>query len=144
MNSWPWLLSLAFVAVVGWGASAFVLPALGLRAALRRMVSGDRDAPAFLRHRGWLGGAVDDLSILGERLHDAQRQLGDRAFDLQAILGSLTEGVVIVDAAQRIRLANDSLHRMFDLSIPPLGRTLLEIFRDHELQAAVTGAVVNR
>ena len=129
------------MAVVGWGVFAFVLPALGLQAALRRMVSGDRGTFAFLPHRGRLAGAVDDLSILGERLYDAQRQLGDRAFDLQAILGSLTEGVVIVDAAQRIRLANDSLHRMFDLSTPPLGRTLLEVFRDHELQAAVRVAL---
>ena len=132
---------MALLAVVAWGFFAFVRPALGLQAALRRMVSGDRDATAFLPGRGRLAGAVDDLSILGERLTDAQRQLGDRAFDLQAILGSLTEGVVIVDAAQRIRLANDSLHRMFDLSTPPLGRTLLEVFRDHELQGAVRVAL---
>ena len=118
-----------------------MLPALSLQAALRRMVDGDGDALAFLRWRGQLEQAVDDLALLGERLHDSRRQLGDRAFDLQAILGSLTEGVVIVDAAQRIRLANDSLHRMFDLSTPPLGRTLLEVFRDHELQAAVRAAL---
>ena len=141
MNPWLWLPLLALLALVGWGAFAFVLPALSLQAALRRMVDGDRDAPAFLRRRGHLDQAFDDLALLGERLYDARRQLGDRAFDLQAILGSLTEGVVIVDSAQRIRLANDSLHRMFDLSTPPLGRTLLEVFRDHDLQAAIRAAL---
>ena len=118
-----------------------MLPALGLQAALRRVANGDWAAPAFLRQRGRLGPAVDDLATLGERLHDTDRRLGDGTFDLQAILGSLTEGVVIVDAAQRIRLANDSIHRMFDLAVPPLERTLMEVFRDHELQATVRAAL---
>ena len=66
---------------------------------------------------------------------------GTGTFDLQAILGSLTEGVVIVDAAQRIRLANGSVHRMFDLTTTPLERTLMEVFRDHDLQATVRAAL---
>ncbi len=137
----PWFLLLALLAIIVWGVFAFVLPALGLQAALRRVAGGDWAAPAFLRQRGSLGGAVDDLAAIAERLHDTDRRLGDGTFDLQAILGSLTEGVVIVDAAQRIRLANDSLHRMFDLSSPPLARTLMEVFRDHELQATVRAAL---
>ena len=104
-------------------------------------MEGDWDAPAFVRGHGQLGGAVADLTYLGERLRDAHRQLGDSSFDLQAILGSLEEGVLIVDAAQRIRLANDSLLRMFDLAAPPLERTLMETFRNHELQATLRAAL---
>ena len=141
MDPLPWLLSLALLAVLVWGVYAFVLPAVGLQTALRRVADGDWAAPAFLRQRGGLGRAVDDLALISERLHDTHRQLGDGTFDLQAILGSLTEGVVIVDAAQRIRLANDSVHRMFDLSTPPLERTLMEVFRDHDLQATVRAAL---
>lgn len=141
MNPWPWILSLALLALVGWGVFAYVVPALRLQAALRRVADGDWAAPAFLPRRGGLTGAIDDLTLIGERLHDTHRQLGDGTFDLQAILGSLTEGIVIVDAAQRIRLVNDSLHRMFDLTAPPLERTLMEIFRDHDLQATVRAAL---
>ncbi len=141
MNPWLWLLSLALLAILAWGTFAYILPALRLQAALRRVADGDWAAPAFLPRRGGLTEAIDDLTLIGERLHDTHRQLGDGTFDLQAILGSLTEGVVIVDAAQRIRLANDSLHRMFDLTAPPLERTLMEIFRDHDLQATVRAAL---
>ncbi len=142
MNPWPWLLSGLLLTVIGWGTVAFVLPALGLQAALRRMTSGDDwAAPAFLRQRGRLAQAIDDLASLGERLHDTDQQLGAGTFDLQAILGSLTEGVVIVDASQRIRLANASVQRMFDLAAAPLERTLMEVFRDHELQATVRAAL---
>ena len=127
--------------VAVWELFAYVLPARRLQAALRRTVEGDWDAPAFIRGHGQLGGALADLTYLGERLRDAHRQLGDSSFDLQAILGSLEEGVLIVDAAQRIRLANDSLLRMFDLAAPPLERTLMETFRNHELQATVRAAL---
>ena len=137
----PWFLLLVMTVVTIWGLFAYVLPALGLQAALRRMASGDWAAPAFLRQRGRLSAATDDLALLGERLHDTDRQLGDGTFDLQAILGSLTEGVVIVDASQRIRLANASVQRMFDLPAVPLGRTLMEVFRDHELQGTVRAAL---
>ena len=126
---------------MAWGVFAYVLPARRLQAALRRIVEGDWDAPAFIREHGQLGGAVADLTYLGERLRDAHRQLGDSSFDLQAILGSLAEGVLIVDAAQRIRLANHSLLRMFDFAAPPLERTLMETFRNHELQATVRAAL---
>ncbi len=129
------------MAIIAWGTLAYILPALRLQTALRRVADGDWAAPAFLSRRGGLHEAVDDLALIGERLHDTHRQLGDGTFDLQAILGSLTEGVLIVDAVQRIRLVNDSLHRMFDLTTPPLERTLMEVFRDHDLQATVRAAL---
>ena len=141
MNLGPWLLLAGLAAAAAWGAFAYVLPARRLQAALRRVAEGDWEAPAFIRGHGQLGGAVADLTYLGERLQYAHRQLGDTSFDLQAILGSLEEGVLIVDAAQRIRLANDSLLRMFDLAAPPLERTLMETFRNHELQATVRAAL---
>ena len=141
MDSSLLLLLAGLVATGGWLVYAYVLPARRLQGALRRVVNGDWDAAAFVRGHGQLGGAVADLTYLGERLRDAHRQLGDSSFDLQAILGSLAEGVLIVDAAQRIRLANDSLLRMFDLAAPPLERTLLEVFRNHDLQGTLRAAL---
>ena len=139
--SLPLLLLAVLLAVVAWMAVDYVLPAWRLQAALRRVAQGDWEAPAFIRHRGQLGSAVADLAVLGERLRDTHRQLGDSSFDLQAILGSLAEGVLIVDAAQRIRLANASLLRMFDLASPPLERSLMEVFRNHDLQGTVRAAL---
>ncbi len=82
-----------------------------------------------------------DAAALGERLRDTHRQLGDESFNLQAILGGLAEGVLIVDASRKIRLANESLRRMFDLTAPPLGRALMEVFRDHDLHETVSAAL---
>ena len=128
-------------AAASWGWFAYALPARRLQRTLRRVVEGNWEAPSFLRGYGQLGQAVADLSYLGERLRAAHRRLGDTSFDLQTILGSLAEGVLIVDAAQRIRLANTSLLRMFDLTSPPLERSLMETFRNHDLQATVRAAL---
>ncbi len=141
MNALLAVLLAGSVSAIGWLALAYVLPARRLRAALRRVAEGDWEAPVFVRGHGQLGGAVADLASLGERLRDAHRQLGDSSFDLQAILGSLVEGVLIVDAGQRIRLTNESLLKMFDLAAPPLGRTLMETFRNHDLQGTVRAAL---
>ena len=70
-----------------------------------------------------------------------RQQLGDESFNLQAILGGLAEGVLIVDASHKIRLANESLRRMFDLTAPPLGRALMEVFRDRDLNDTVSAAL---
>ena len=49
----------------------------------------------------------------------------------------MVEGVVITDRTQRIRLANDSLQRMLDLTQSPVNRTVIEVFLNTELQQAV-------
>lgn len=135
-------LSLAGLAAgLGWALFAYVLPARRLQKGLHDVAGGDWEAAAFVRAVGSLGAGFDDLSVLGARLRDANRQLGDSSFDLHAILGSLAEGVLIVDAAQRIRLANESLLRMFDLAAPPLERTLMETFRNHDLLETVRAAL---
>ena len=145
MNAAPWLLLLAatglLAGVAAWITIAYALPARRLQSALRRLASGDWDAPTRIDRRGALGRAVRDAIALGDRLRDTHRQLGDESFNLQAILGSLAEGVLVVDAARKIRLANDSLHRMFDLTAPPHGRALMEVFRDHDLQETVRAAL---
>lgn len=138
---WPWLFLAAALLTVLWGYFAYVVPVREMRETLRRLSQGEWNAPWHLSRRGRLGPATDDLLGLAERLRESHRKLGDEVFNLQALLGSLSEGVLIVDASQRINLANDSLHRMFDLRTPWRDRTLLEVFRDHTLHEIVRAAL---
>jgi two-component system phosphate regulon sensor histidine kinase PhoR len=141
LNPALWLLLLAAGGLSLWVYRAVVAPARHLREALRQMAQGDWEAAFLVARPGWLDGAARDLGQLGDRLREMDRQINGELLDLQAILGSLSEGVLIVDAAQKIRLSNDSLGRMFDLSAPPLGRTLMEVFRNHDLHEAVSAAL---
>ncbi len=137
----PWLLFLATLLITAWGYFAFVQPAWDLQEVLRRLSQGEWNAPGHVSRRGRLGAAADDLISLAERLRENHRKLGDEVFNLQALLGSLSEGVLIVDASQRINLANHSLYRMFDLRMPWRDRTLMEVFRDHTLQEIILAAL---
>ena len=57
--------------------------------------------------------------------------------NLQAILGSLTEGVLVSDREGKIVLANGQFLRMFDVEEVPLRRTVMEATRLVEVDRAV-------
>ncbi len=51
----------------------------------------------------------------------------------EALLNSISEGILFLDAEGRITGANDALTRMLNPVGPPRGKTLLEAFRLHQL-----------
>lgn len=119
------------------------LPGRALRMAIRGLADGRApDAAALLAVKGPWREVAGDLARTGERVRGMVSQLDDETLNLRTILESLTEGVLIVDTAQVIHSANTPLERMFELKSPPLGRSVLEIFRDGELRAAIARAIV--
>jgi two-component system phosphate regulon sensor histidine kinase PhoR len=84
--------------------------------------------------RGIFAPIYADLRQIANRQQQTFRQLADEDFNLRAILSSMDEGVLIADNEFRIRLTNDRLQEMFSIPRLPLGRTVLEVFRNHLLQ----------
>ena len=59
-------------------------------------------------------------------------QLSQTAARQSTVLGGMIEGVIAVDARQRIVLANEAAGRLFDFRPPTVeGRPLLEVVRNH-------------
>jgi two-component system phosphate regulon sensor histidine kinase PhoR len=54
---------------------------------------------------------------------------------LEAMLDSMIEGLIVIDARGRITLANRAAERLFSFSRMMIGGTLLEIVRHHEVAA---------
>ena len=61
--------------------------------------------------------------------------LRERSLHLETIFDRMIEGMIVVDGAGRIRLANRAAGRLFGFSSPAAGRTLLEAVRHHEVEA---------
>jgi two-component system phosphate regulon sensor histidine kinase PhoR len=109
-------------------------------AVARRMAGGDLEART--RARGGdevaeLGGALDDLAAsLSASLADlrGQRDL------MQGILGGMQEGVLLLDAEDRIALVNPALREMLLLGADAVGQPLLEAVRIGALKALLDGA----
>jgi two-component system phosphate regulon sensor histidine kinase PhoR len=96
---------------------------------------------------------LSDLTGSVERMCAARGALLQRIeheeFSLKTMLSSMEEGVVVVDARQKIRLANPAFVSGFGLSKDPVGRSILEVLGEPEvhrllLETLETNAVQER
>jgi two-component system phosphate regulon sensor histidine kinase PhoR len=71
-----------------------------------------------------------------ETAEQLQREAETRAQEAQQTLfNSMIEGVLLLDANGRVALANDSMRKGFGLADDLKGKTIMEVFRWHELAA---------
>jgi two-component system phosphate regulon sensor histidine kinase PhoR len=115
----------------------FIVPFNQLREALRRLAARDFRPVLLDARRGMFRETAGDVQRISELLQQLDQQIADEVFNLRAILSSMVEGVFITDRAQRIRLINEPLQRLLDLRQPAINRTVIEVFRNHQLQQAV-------
>ncbi len=91
----------------------------------------------------------DELSLLGQTFNRASERLATRIAQLEqdrqqlrTILSGMVEGVVALDADQRILFANDRAAVLLELPAPaPVGRPLWEVVRQRALLDAVKRAL---
>jgi two-component system phosphate regulon sensor histidine kinase PhoR len=132
------LLVTAAVWLAGWLLwRSWLRPLLDLRDLIRALADDEARTPIVRSSLRPFTQISADLGRVADRLRRQRRQLADEGFSLRAILGSMIEGVAIMDPSQRIRLANDALFTMFELMISPLNRSVLEVFHNPELSAAI-------
>ena len=127
----------AVAALTGWLLWRIgIRPLLDLRDLIRALAGDESSQPIVRSTLRPFTQISADLGRIADRLRRQKRQLTDEGFSLRAILGSMIEGVMILDTQKRIRLANDALQTMFDLTRSPINRGLLEVFHHPELVAA--------
>jgi two-component system, OmpR family, phosphate regulon sensor histidine kinase PhoR len=112
-----------------------------LHAGLRRVARENLDLPLMLDLPRGLRSAERDLKAIASRTRDLERAASSERFGLAAVLASIAEGVFIVDTKMKIRLGNTGLEKMFGLAVSPAGRTLMETFRNLDIQRLVEGAL---
>lgn len=91
------------------------------------------------------GGRFAGLSAQLERLVDEQDRLrrwrSREEANLQTILASMEEGVLVVDHEHVIRLVNPSLLRILELKNDPLGQSVLRALRQVDFEKIVTATL---
>lgn len=133
--------------LLGAGALGLVA-ALGLSYALarymlrpirevRRLTSavarGQLDYRLPLHLRDELGDIADSIQRMAEQLRERLADTSQEKERLQAVLDGMSEGVLVVDSAAQIVLANDRLRRLFGVTGVLEGRTPLEAIRNADL-----------
>jgi two-component system phosphate regulon sensor histidine kinase PhoR len=110
---------------------------LQLRRLIQDLAENQRPTGFVARGAWGLEEAIVNLERVAKRLEGiSSREESDR-FSLQAILGSLAEGVMVSDGEGKVTLANQAFLRIFELEEIPKGRTVMEVVRLVEVDRAV-------
>jgi len=126
------LVGLVAAAAMAWMTSQMLATRLRAMAdAARRYAAGDFTRPTRDTAR-------DEIGTVARVLDDSVRELGQRAADralLEAILGGMIEGVLVVNQYGRLQLVNAAARRMLKVMDEPEGRHYLEIVRHPDIAA---------
>ncbi len=136
------LLALAGALVLAWVTSAAMSRRVSAIAAVaRRYASGDltpQSGPYGDDEIGTVARALDaSVQELGRRLAELSRNR--RMTD--AILGSMTEGVLVVDARGRVKMANEAVRRLLQIEETPVDRHYVELIRHPEVAKQIGRAL---
>ena len=88
---------------------------------------------------GRIATAVNEMA---EQLRARLRELTEDKERLQAVLAGMVEGVLVVDAEQRVVLANPRLRELFAFRGSAVGRPHWEVVRRADVQEAIAKAVL--
>ncbi len=127
---------------VAWGSSAMLSRRVrAIAAVAERYAAGDLSQPA--RDYG-----ADEIGTVARVLDASVREIASRSTQLdadrarmEAILGGMIEGVLVVDDHGRLQLVNAAARRMLKMQDPPEGRHYLEIVRHPDIAAQITTAL---
>jgi two-component system phosphate regulon sensor histidine kinase PhoR len=135
-------LAIPFALALAWLASALLSKRVrAIAAVAQRYRTGDLTRPSYDYGPDELGqvARVLDASVqeLGRRLDELSR---DRA-RLDAILFGMVEGVLVLDAAGRIQLANRAAQNMLRMDTSSIGRPYVEVIRHPDIAAQLGTAL---
>lgn len=108
-----------------------------------RTGQGEPVAPALIDDSSEMSVLARAFNRMGDRLASQIAQIDEETDQLRAILGGMVEGVLALDAEQRVQFANDRALELLDLAVGrrPEGRRLWEMVRQRPLIDAVTEAM---
>jgi two-component system phosphate regulon sensor histidine kinase PhoR len=111
-------------------ARKYLLPWRQLEKMVNDLAAGQRpDSFVFHGAKRFTRVALS-LEKLADEQRRLQRQISEEEFNLQAILSSMAEGVMVVDNDHVIRLVNSSFLKLFNIAASPLGQTVLAALRE--------------
>jgi two-component system phosphate regulon sensor histidine kinase PhoR len=134
-------LVVALISVVG----AFIVsnslskPIKDLMAAARKIGSGDYSVRVFLKNRDEIGRLADTFNYMSEQLSESFSGLSRQKEELNSIISSLKEGLIVLDRRGTILLSNDSFRGIAGADQTD-GKFYWEVFRNPEFTELIEKA----
>jgi two-component system, OmpR family, phosphate regulon sensor histidine kinase PhoR len=118
-----------------------VKPWRAVRRDLEKLATGDHRLPPLTSDYAPYFESAAHIRKISTLLEQLDRQVVEEGLSLRAILAGMREGILLVNRSMRATLCNPALESCFPEIKKFLDRTVLEIFRRHELQHAVEQAL---
>ena len=111
-----------------------------IEAMVRAIDAGTKPDPFAVHGAPRFAPLAQILARVGREHQMLKHDILEQRFNLHAILASMVEGVVVVDASQVIRSMNDSFRAMFSLGTDPVGQTVVRATRQAALSDLIRAA----
>ncbi len=81
------------------------------------------------------------LETIADERDSLAQAISQQGLNSEAILSSMSEGVMILDTSRKVRLVNLSCRELFDLTSSPLGKSILQVLRHTAVDPLVSEAM---
>jgi two-component system phosphate regulon sensor histidine kinase PhoR len=123
-------------------ASRLARPVAELSAAAARLAEGDVRTPLPATESRELAGLGEALATLREQLVERGLTIGRQGTQQEAVLGSMIEGVLAIDARQRVVGINQAAVELLGVDLQrAIGRQLQEVVRNPDLRRFALRAI---
>ena len=136
------LVGLAAVGVSLVSASFFSRPVLSLIEEAHSVAVSHLGRDAVVFEQNELDSVRRVIRQLDEELIRLGSQIQQEAKRLDVVLGGMDEGLIVVDANEKLLLANPAACQMFDIEMPrDMGRPVWELIRHRSVERAISKAM---
>lgn len=119
-----------------------VAPLEEMTAVARNMAEGKLDTEVSVVTNNEVGALARSFNYMGLRLKETIGQITEERNKLQAILTSMTDGVIAIDREGHILLINPMVETMFSVRQEDvMGKSVIEVIRNYDLEKLLLGAL---
>jgi two-component system phosphate regulon sensor histidine kinase PhoR len=108
---------------------------------LSALAEGRKPGSFVFLNGGRFSKLANPLENVSREMDRLRAEISREEFNLHAILSSMEEGVMVVDAHHSLQLVNPSFLKLFDLKGDPRGQTILRTLRETAFEEMVTEAL---
>ncbi len=109
-------------------------PLVDLKQGAERFAQGDFKTKIAVPQNEEIGALADSMNLMAEQLNERIGTIVKQGSEQQALLASMIEGVLAVDADERIISINLAAAKLYDIEpVSALGKSVYEIIRHAEL-----------
>jgi two-component system phosphate regulon sensor histidine kinase PhoR len=130
--------ALGFSFILSW---LTLRPLREMRRVAASIAGGDLGSRLSLRPIEELGGISTAINEMADQIRQRIDELTHEKEQLQAVLNGMVEGVLVLDSAGRVLLANARMRAFYDIKGDVAGRSPLEVVRDAEVDDLLAEAV---